>query len=228
MAVRRNVRPPGVLQRSEPAPTRAEALAELHQDICQQVAAGRSIPCVQEEGGWTADDSQSRARAAWRCLDCAAFLACERYVTEYPEQSGVWAGRGYSVYNPPTNYLDRPEPPATRPDCKTPYVRPKRRAGIVPQAIPSKPRLIEHKEIAMAKNSNPASDTCKCGCGETAPRNYRPGHDARHVSQLARAVRDGSLDKRAALRAVAASEKLQAKLTRALAKKAAQPAEVTE
>lgn len=77
----------------------------------------------------------------------------------------------------------------------------------------------------MAKNSTPG--TCLCGCGENAPRSYRPGHDARHVSQLARAVREGTLDKRAALRAVP-TEPLRAKLTRVLAKKSAQPVVVAE
>lgn len=29
-----------------------------------------------------------------------------------------------------------------------------------------------------------ADGTCRCGCGEATARNYRPGHDARHVGQL--------------------------------------------
>ena len=30
----------------------------------------------------------------------------------------------------------------------------------------------------------PAPGICRCGCGETAVKNYRPGHDARHVGRL--------------------------------------------
>lgn len=30
------------------------------------------------------------------------------------------------------------------------------------------------------------STTCRCGCGEPVTKLYRPGHDARHVSQLVR------------------------------------------
>lgn len=77
----------------------------------------------------------------------------------------------------------------------------------------------------MAKNTNPG--TCLCGCGETAPRNYRPGHDARHVSQLARAVREGTLDKRAATRALP-TEPLRQKLTRSIAKNPTKTPAVTE
>ncbi len=60
---------------------------------------------------------------------------------------------------------------------------------------------------------------CLCGCGEPTARNYRPGHDARHVGQLARAVVAGAADKRAALRALP-TEALRAKLTRAADKAA--------
>jgi hypothetical protein len=61
-----------------------------------------------------------------------------------------------------------------------------------------------------------ATGTCLCGCGEPTARNYRPGHDARHVSQLVREVAAG-LDKRAALKGLP-TEPLRAKLTRALGK----------
>lgn len=31
-----------------------------------------------------------------------------------------------------------------------------------------------------------ATNTCRCGCGQEVANHYRPGHDARHVSQLVR------------------------------------------
>jgi len=67
----------------------------------------------------------------------------------------------------------------------------------------------------MTSTTDPTPGTCKCGCGEPTPRNYRPGHDARHVGQLARAVAAGTTDKRAALKALP-TEPLKAKFTKAL------------
>lgn len=58
---------------------------------------------------------------------------------------------------------------------------------------------------------------CLCGCDEPTSRNYRPGHDARHVSNLVREVTGGSLDKRAALK-VLPTEPLREKFTRSLGK----------
>lgn len=33
-----------------------------------------------------------------------------------------------------------------------------------------------------------ATNTCRCGCGQEVANHYRPGHDARHVSQLVNAL----------------------------------------
>lgn len=58
---------------------------------------------------------------------------------------------------------------------------------------------------------------CKCGCGEkTGGGLYRPGHDARHVSNLVAHVKAGELDVEAARDAVAHSDKLVAKLEKAI------------
>lgn len=58
---------------------------------------------------------------------------------------------------------------------------------------------------------------CHCGCGEqTGGGMYRPGHDARHVSQLTARVKAGELTVEAAEREVAHSDKLIAKLHKAV------------
>lgn len=58
---------------------------------------------------------------------------------------------------------------------------------------------------------------CTCGCGETTGGGlYRPGHDARHVSRLTAAVRDEGMPIDDAIAAVSHSEKLVAKLKRAI------------
>lgn len=57
-------------------------------------------------------------------------------------------------------------------------------------AAPTK--VAKVRKSAPATKTNPAGlPVCLCGCGEATSRksNYRPGHDARHVSQVVRAVR---------------------------------------
>lgn len=72
--------------------------------------------------------------------------------------------------------------------------------------------FIQLKEATMTTNT---TGNCLCGCGERAGRNYRPGHDARHVSTLVRAVAEGTTDKRAALKALP-TDALREKFARAL------------
>lgn len=65
--------------------------------------------------------------------------------------------------------------------------------------------------VTPAAPTAPQPVACGCGCGEMANlgRQYRPGHDARHAGQVARAViakEEGALDRLAAL-----APKLQAK-----------------
>lgn len=58
---------------------------------------------------------------------------------------------------------------------------------------------------------------CKCGCGEmTGGGMYRPGHDARHVSALTRAVKAGETALHDAVGELAHSAKLQDKLRKAV------------
>jgi hypothetical protein len=58
---------------------------------------------------------------------------------------------------------------------------------------------------------------CTCGCGETTGGGlYRPGHDARHVSRLVKQVKSSELTLDAARSEVAHSDKLVAKLEKAV------------
>jgi hypothetical protein len=198
-------------------PARGAALHRLRTVIVERVNSGQPVPCVQESGGWVSDDPKARSRAAWRCLDCAAFIACERYVDEHPERGGVWAGRGYSSVSPVVPYLERSEPVTTRPDdgpdCGS-------KPPDVSMGVPTIPRITRDtrstKEVIMTSTTS-TTGNCLCGCDEPTTRNYRPGHDARHVSNLVREVTGGTLDKRGALKALP-TEPLREKFTRALGK----------
>lgn len=54
--------------------------------------------------------------------------------------------------------------------------------------------------------------TCKCGCGQpTSGGTYRPGHDARHVSQVVKAMVAAHWAKRAGLLAALPTDALRAK-----------------
>ena len=67
---------------------------------------------------------------------------------------------------------------------------------------------------ARSADSKPAVQ-CRCGCGATVSKRYRMGHDARHVTQLAKAVLAGEINRRAAT-AKLDSDALKAKLVRQL------------
>lgn len=57
---------------------------------------------------------------------------------------------------------------------------------------------------------------CRCGCGEAvAPkREYRPGHDARHAGQIARALIENDRDRAAEAARAALSGAMRAKVDR--------------
>lgn len=61
--------------------------------------------------------------------------------------------------------------------------------------------------------------TCKCGCGELVGKKsfYRPGHDARHVSNLVRMWRAGEIVGKDAIAHLAHSDKLIAKFNQQVA-----------
>lgn len=67
------------------------------------------------------------------------------------------------------------------------------------------------------KAAAPAPKLCGCGCKQTVTKRYRPGHDARHCSQLRAAYEAGKIGRDAALAQVAHSPLLVSKLTRSLA-----------
>lgn len=54
--------------------------------------AGERIPCVGEPETWTSDHAELQEAAIHGCGVCDQFTACKRYVTAFPEPSGVWAG----------------------------------------------------------------------------------------------------------------------------------------
>jgi hypothetical protein len=84
----------------------------------------------------------------------------------------------------------------------------------------------KRQERAAARAAAPAKQRrsggssprpCKCGCGEqTGGGLYRPGHDARHVSQLTKKVRAGELTLEAAVNEVRHSDALVGKLRKAV------------
>ena len=66
-----------------------------------------------------------------------------------------------------------------------------------------------------ARQATAAPVQCRCGCGATVTKRYRMGHDARHVTQLAKAVLAGQINRRSAT-AKLDSDALRTKLVRQL------------
>lgn len=79
------------LQERESA--RAIALSRLDAVIGKELEAGQRIPCVSADWElWTSEHSDDLREAADACQWCPALDACRRYVDQYPEKSGAWAG----------------------------------------------------------------------------------------------------------------------------------------
>lgn len=68
-----------------------------------------------------------------------------------------------------------------------------------------------------ANGWGPASPNCLCGCGQTARRNYLPGHDARHLAYVVASYKE-SLEY--GYSALTLAEHLSALPTEALVRKA--------
>jgi hypothetical protein len=68
---------------------------------------------------------------------------------------------------------------------------------------------------AKAVKAPPATHPCACGCGALSKGSYRPGHDARHVSQLVARVVAGDLTEMAAVKQLK-SDALRSKLTKSV------------
>lgn len=69
----------------------------------------------------------------------------------------------------------------------------------------------------MATSDTKTGVPCFCGCGETANKRYRPGHDAKHVAQLRRAYSAGEITRAKARAQIKGSPALLSKLDRSLA-----------
>jgi hypothetical protein len=63
--------------------------------------------------------------------------------------------------------------------------------------------MLETGETSQTDNSNPEPEgrPCACGCGTIVRRKFAPGHDQRFVSNLAKAVAEGNMDRKTALAA---------------------------
>lgn len=70
--------------------------------------------------------------------------------------------------------------------------------------------------VRAEDGSTPTKGACLCGCGEDCGSFYKPGHDSRHLSSLAAAVKAGTMTKTEAQAAVSHSDKLVAKLAKRL------------
>lgn len=102
------------------------------------------------------------------------------------------------------------------------------------KSMQTKPELLEYIEIteevaetkeraAATNHAELTSRECLCGCKAklTAKSNYRPGHDARHVSNLVRATKESATDQQKQIQQHASkvlSQKLFLKYMRALGK----------
>lgn len=60
-----------------------------------------------------------------------------------------------------------------------------------------------HREMTekAPEKAPTANNTCKCGCKTKVVRQFSQGHDARHASNLRRAVAAGKMTSEAALKA---------------------------
>lgn len=78
-------------------------------------------------------------------------------------------------------------------------------------------RVAAEPERRRSGGSTGQKRPCTCGCGETTGGGlYRPGHDARHVSALTKRVKANELTLDQARSEVAHSDKLVAKLEKAV------------
>ncbi|WP_363321879.1 WhiB family transcriptional regulator [Arthrobacter burdickii] len=57
------------------------------------IRAGGVVPCVSDGAGWLSSVAAEQEKAARECRRCPALAACWQYENDYPERSGVYAGR---------------------------------------------------------------------------------------------------------------------------------------
>ena len=77
------------------------------------------------------------------------------------------------------------------------------------------------------ETTNTGLNACLCGCGDTTRGSYRPGHDARHASAVARAIAENPRRAKSLLAALP-SAALQAKASRAAERLTAKSTETEE
>ena len=71
-----------------------QAHAHLLSAIADLAEAGHYAPCLGRNWeAWTAEDSKSQQYAAAHCAQCPALEMCGEYITDFPESSGVYAGK---------------------------------------------------------------------------------------------------------------------------------------
>ncbi|MEE6295709.1 WhiB family transcriptional regulator [Georgenia wangjunii] len=78
-------------------PARRAALSAFLDELDRHNDAGAVIPCRGgaglEPGAWIDDDGgELSTAAAAACGACPALAACARYVEDFPEPAGIWAG----------------------------------------------------------------------------------------------------------------------------------------
>jgi hypothetical protein len=75
--------------------TRLDALDSLMATIFSHQTQGEHVPCVDQERGhlWLSEDRDAQEAAIHGCKACPALMACRRYVEEFPETAGTWAGK---------------------------------------------------------------------------------------------------------------------------------------
>lgn len=72
---------------------RSIALSRLTAVIGQSLEVGERIPCLSSEPDlWTSEDLDDLREAAKACAWCPALTACKRYIDQFEEISGVYAG----------------------------------------------------------------------------------------------------------------------------------------
>lgn len=74
---------------------RLVALDRLTAAIYRLREDGEQVPCVDPERGnlWLSEQREEQEAAIHGCKSCPALTACRRYIEEFPESAGTWAGK---------------------------------------------------------------------------------------------------------------------------------------
>lgn len=223
---------------TETPPDPGEMYAELMEAATFLAEAGRPTPCTGPgASAWTSDDPDDQEFAADRCMDCPLAEVCREYALAAGVTAGVWGG-----YVAEHRRRKRHQPSAeakARAKARRRARRAEGNCGEVSRHVflgsgAENPSSEDRNGYpTMNTKANQITGTCTCGCGaETSKRaNYRPGHDARHVSTLIGYLENDLADgKKITAREIASLAKqlpsaaLQAKFRRAAERFAAKAA----